>query len=82
MEVLYKVPEAMENRNCIPGNLKGSVRRRRIICTDLHSSTGCSHGKLAAMSYQEVAYEVMSRFLTDFTEDELKTVLQRIRCEI
>lgn len=28
------------------------------------------------MSYQEVAYEVMSRFLTDFTEDELKTVLQ------
>ena len=32
--------------------------------------------KLAAMSYQEVAYEVMSRFLTDFTEDELKTVLQ------
>ena len=28
--------------------------------------------KLAEMSYQEVAYEVMSRFLTDFTEEELK----------
>ena len=28
--------------------------------------------KLARMSYQEVAYEVMSRFFTDFTEEELK----------
>ena len=28
--------------------------------------------QLAQMSYQEVAYEVMSRFLTDFTEEELK----------
>lgn len=27
---------------------------------------------LKEMSYQEVAYEVMSRFLTDFTEEELK----------
>lgn len=27
---------------------------------------------LAKMSYQETAYEVMSRFLTDFTEEELK----------
>ncbi len=31
---------------------------------------------LAKMSYQEVAYEVMSRFLTDFTEDELKNCIQ------
>ena len=29
--------------------------------------------KLAQMTYQETAYEVMSRFLTDFTEEELKT---------
>lgn len=28
--------------------------------------------KLAQMSYQEVAYEVMKLFLTDFTEEELK----------
>ena len=28
--------------------------------------------KLAEMSYQEVAYEVMSRFFSDFTEEELK----------
>ena len=27
--------------------------------------------KLAEMSYQEIAYEVMSRMLTDFTKEEL-----------
>ena len=30
--------------------------------------------ELAKMSYQETAYAVMSRFLTDFTEEELKNV--------
>ena len=30
---------------------------------------------LADMSYQETAYEVMSRFFTDFTEDELKNCI-------
>ena len=28
--------------------------------------------ELGKMSYQETAYEVMKRFLTDFTEEELK----------
>lgn len=32
---------------------------------------------LAQMSYQEVAYEVMSRFFTDFTEQELKDCIAR-----
>jgi len=27
--------------------------------------------QLAGMTYQETAYEVMSRFLTDFTEEEI-----------
>ena len=27
------------------------------------------------MTYQETAYEVMSRFLTDFTEEELKNCI-------
>ncbi len=30
---------------------------------------------LSKMSYQEVAYEVMSKFLTDFTEEELKNCI-------
>ncbi len=35
-----------------------------------------SVGKLAQMSYQEVAYEVMKLFLTDFTEEELKSCIE------
>ncbi len=31
---------------------------------------------LAGMSYQETAYEVMSRFFTDFTEEELKHCIE------
>lgn len=33
--------------------------------------------ELAEMSYQEVAYQVMSRFFTDFTEEELKGCIER-----
>ena len=33
--------------------------------------------KLAKMTYQETAYAVMSRFLTDFTEEELKNCINR-----
>lgn len=32
-------------------------------------------GRLAKMTYQETAYEVMSRFLTDYTEEELKNCI-------
>ena len=32
---------------------------------------------LAEMNYQQVAYEVMKLFFTDFTEDELKTCINR-----
>ena len=33
--------------------------------------------KLADMTYQETAYEVMKLFFTDFTENELKTCIER-----
>lgn len=33
--------------------------------------------ELADMSYQETAYAVMSRFLTDFTEEELRSCIER-----
>lgn len=33
--------------------------------------------ELSQMTYQEVAYEVMKLFLTDFTEEELKTCIKR-----
>ena len=33
--------------------------------------------ELAAMNYQEIAYEVMKLYLTDFTEEELKSCIDR-----
>ena len=33
--------------------------------------------ELSGMTYQEVAYEVMKLFLTDFTEEELKNCINR-----
>ncbi len=36
-----------------------------------------SLSELAKMSYQEIAYEVMRLYLTDFTEEELKTCIER-----
>ena len=38
--------------------------------------------QLAGMTYQETAYEVMSRFLTDFTEEELKDCLIQRRSHL
>ncbi len=32
---------------------------------------------LSEMTYQELAYEVMSKFLTDFTEEELKSCIEK-----
>lgn len=34
-------------------------------------------GDMAGMSYQEIAYEVMKLFLTDFTEEELKNCIRK-----
>mgnify|MGYP003413019335 CR=1 FL=1 len=33
--------------------------------------------ELAAMDYKQVAYEVMKLFLTDFTEEELKSCIEK-----
>ena len=37
----------------------------------------CSMRELTGKSYQEIAYEVMRLFLTDFTQDELKNCIDR-----
>ncbi len=33
--------------------------------------------EMAGMSYKEIAYDILSKFLTDFTEDELKQCIER-----
>ncbi len=52
--------------------LKGLADNGGLFVPDSIPALDVDFGTLAQMSYQEVAYEVMSRMLTDFTEEELK----------
>lgn len=52
--------------------LKGLAENGGLFVPDAIPALDVDFDKLAGMTYQEVAYEVMSRMLTDFTEEELK----------
>lgn len=75
--IIQKHQRKWKYSNCIHAILKGLSEDGRLIWYRTDSGTGRPCGQLAQMhSYQEVAYEVMSRFLTDFTEEELKKCIQ------
>ncbi len=57
--------------------LKGLADDGGLFVPDHIPTLDVDFAKLAAMSYQEVAYEVMKLFLTDFTEEELKNCIAR-----
>ena len=57
--------------------LKGLAVDGGLFMPDQISQLDVSMGQLAKMSYQEIAYEVMKLFLTDFTEEELKGCIAR-----
>ncbi len=57
--------------------LKGLSDDGGLFVPDHIPSLDKSLKELSNMSYQEVAYEVMKLFLTDFTEDELKNCINR-----
>ena len=40
-------------------------------------SLDLSFARLGEMDYRQIAYEVMKLYLTDFTEEELKTCIER-----
>ena len=73
MEVLYRSTRG--NGSTVTASqaiLKGLSEDGGLFVPDHIPALDVPVEKLAEMSYQEVAYEVMSRFLTDFTEEELK----------
>ena len=73
MEVLYRSTRG--NGSTVTASqaiLKGLSEDGGLFVPDQIPALDVPVEKLAEMSYQEVAYEVMSRFLTDFTEEELK----------
>ncbi len=57
--------------------LQGLAKDGGLFMPDRIPELDCSLEKLSHMTYQEVAYEVMKLFLTDFTEDELKSCISR-----
>ena len=57
--------------------LKGLATDGGLFVPDSIPALDVSLDELAKMSYQETAYAVMKQFLTDFTEEELKTCIER-----
>ena len=53
--------------------LKGLAKDGGLFMPDVIPALDISPAEMAGMTYQEVAYEVMKLYLTDFTEDELKS---------
>lgn len=76
MEVLYRSTRG--NGSTVTASqaiLKGLSEDGGLFVPDQIPALDISIEELSKMSYQEVAYQVMSRFLTDFTEEELKNCI-------
>ena len=78
MEVMYS---STRNKNekvtASQAILKGLANDGGLFVPDSIPALDVSLDELAKMSYQETAYVVMKQFLTDFTEEELKTCIER-----
>ena len=73
MQVLYKSTRGKEEAvTASMAILKGLSEDGGLFVPTEIPKLDVPMNELAKMSYQETAYEVMKRFLTDFTEDELK----------
>ena len=78
MQVLYKSTRGKEQAvTASMAILKGLSEDGGLFVPDSIPKLDVSMEKLAQMTYQETAYEVMSRFLTDFTEEELKDCIRK-----
>lgn len=76
MNLLYKsTRNAKETVTASEAILKGLADDGGLFVPESVPALNVPMATLAEMSYQEVAYEVMSRFLTDFTEEELKNCI-------
>ncbi|MGN0400834.1 MAG: threonine synthase [Acetatifactor sp.] len=78
MEVLYRSTRGKEAAvTASQAILKGLSEDGGLFVPDKIPALDKSLKELADMNYQQVAYEVMKLFLTDFTEEELKTCISR-----
>ena len=78
MQVLYKITRGKEQAvTASMAILKGLSEDGGLFVPERIPQLDVPMDKLAQMTYQETAYEVMSRFLTDFTEEELKDCINK-----
>lgn len=72
MEMMYR--STRDANNCVTASraiLKGLAEDGGLYVPEQIPALGIPLANLAGMTYQETAYEVMKRFLTDFTDEEL-----------
>ena len=73
MELLYKSTRSADKTvTASYAILKGLAEDGGLFVPTAFPKLDVSIDQLAVMTYQEVAYEVMKLFMTDFTEEELK----------
>lgn len=78
MDVLYNSTRSKgEPVKASESILKGLSSDGGLFVPDHIPALDKSLSELSAMSYQEIAYEVMKLFLTDFTEKELKDCIEK-----
>lgn len=78
MEIFYSsTRDSSKKATASQAILKGLSEDGGLFVPDHIPVLDCSMHDLAGKSYQEVAYEVMKLFLTDFTRDELMNCINR-----
>ena len=78
MEITYKsTRNSNEMVTASQAILKGLADNGGLFVPESIPALDVDLNDLAKMDYQQVAYEVMSRMLTDFTEEELKDCINR-----
>ena len=71
--VYHSTRNSEETATASEAILKGLTSDGGLFVPDSIPKLNVSLEDLTQMSYQEIAYAVMKEFLTDFTEEELKT---------
>ena len=77
MEVTYKSTRSSQTATASQAKLKGLADDGGLFVPMTIPALDKSVEELSKMTYQEVAYEVMSKFFTDFTEEELKNCIAK-----
>ena len=76
MELMYtSTRNANEKVTASQATLKGLAEDGGLFVPEQLPTLDKTVDELAGMTYQETAYEVMKKFLTDFTEEELKNCI-------